>query len=185
MKKIWFRRALDTAASPDPRVQDGADQRLAQMAQDATQRQAEQNKQMADLQQHVAEGTKKLVDADAQARQELLQLQRELRTDQADVGRQRDALESERRAIAKERYWDSILGTSIYAGAGTPGVSAAAAGVLLAAPCHARQTGHRRSLGRAVGGGAGHRSSVAAAAATARPTAGTSAVATAHVSTGQ
>jgi hypothetical protein len=50
---------------------------LAQMAQDATQRQAEQNKQMANLQQHVAEGAKKLVDADAQARQELLQLQRE------------------------------------------------------------------------------------------------------------
>jgi hypothetical protein len=119
MKKIWFRRApWILLILPILGCNDGADQRLAQMAQDATQRQAEQNKQMANLQQHVAEGAKTLVDADAQARQELLQLQRELRTDQADVGRQRDALESERREIAKERYWDSILGTSIYAGAG-------------------------------------------------------------------
>ncbi len=73
---------------------------------------------MGELQQHVAEGTKQLVDADAQARQQLAELQRELRSDQAEIGRQRDALESERRTIATERRWDSILGTSIYAGAG-------------------------------------------------------------------
>jgi hypothetical protein len=94
------------------------DPRVVQVAMESTRRQAEQNKQMADLQQHVAEGTKQLVDADAQARQQLAELQRELRTDQAEVSRQRDALESERRVIASERRWDSILGTSIYAGAG-------------------------------------------------------------------
>ncbi|HPM84261.1 MAG TPA: hypothetical protein PLF81_26335 [Candidatus Anammoximicrobium sp.] len=94
------------------------DPRVVQVALESTRRQAEQNKQMADLQQRVAEGTKQLVDADAQARQQLAELQRELRSDQAEVGRQRDALESERRTIASERRWDSILGTSIYAGAG-------------------------------------------------------------------
>jgi hypothetical protein len=94
------------------------DPRVVQVAMESTRRQAEQNRQMGELQQHVAEGTKQLVDADAQARQQLAELQRELRSDQAEVGRQRDALESERRAIASERRWDSIVGTSIYAGAG-------------------------------------------------------------------
>jgi hypothetical protein len=94
------------------------DPRVAQVALESTRRQAEQNRKMGELQQHVAEGTKQLVDADAQARQQLAELQRELRSDQAEIGRQRDALESERRTIATERRWDSILGTSIYAGAG-------------------------------------------------------------------
>ena len=97
---------------------DETDPRVAQVAMESTRRQAEQNKQMAELQQHVAEGTKQLVEADSQARQKLVELQHELRTDQAEVGRQRDRLETERREIAKDRYWDSILGTSIYAGAG-------------------------------------------------------------------
>ena len=118
MRKTWLCRALWIAlivlligcGETDPRV--------VQVALESTRRQAEQNRQMGELQQQVAEGAKQLVDADAQARQQLAELQRELRTDQAEVSRQRDALESERRAIATERRWDSILGTSIYAGAG-------------------------------------------------------------------
>ena len=118
MKKTWLCHVPWTAlfvlligcGETDPRV--------VQVAMESTRRQAEQNRQMGELQEHVAEGTKQLVDADAQARQQLAELQRELRTDQAEVSRQRDALESERREIAKDRYWDSILGTSIYAGAG-------------------------------------------------------------------
>jgi len=96
----------------------GPDQRLVNVAMESATRQAEQNKQMVDLHKQVAEGSRKLVDADAQARQELVELQRDLRSDQAEVGRQRDALESERRVIAKERYWDGILGTALYSGAG-------------------------------------------------------------------
>ena len=69
--------------------QEPADTRLVEMARESTARQAEQNQQMAQLQQHVAEGAKRLVEADAQARQELLQAQRELQADQAEVGRQR------------------------------------------------------------------------------------------------
>ena len=118
MRKTWLCRApwivlivlLIGCGETDPRV--------VQVAMESTRRQAEQNRQMGELQQHVAEGTKQLVDADAQSRQQLAELQRELRTDQAEVSRQRDALESERKAIATERRWDSVLGTSIYAGAG-------------------------------------------------------------------
>jgi len=118
MKKTWLCRVL-WAALISPLIGCGeTDPRVVQVAMESTRRQAEQNRQMGELQQHVAEGTKQLVEADAQARQQLAELQRELRSDQAEVGRQRDALESERRTIASERRWDSILGTSIYAGAG-------------------------------------------------------------------
>ncbi|MCY2993235.1 MAG: hypothetical protein NTY19_35935 [Planctomycetota bacterium] len=118
MKMKWLRRIpwialiilLIGCGETDPRV--------VQVAMESTRLQAEQNRRMGELQQQVAEGTKQLVDADSQARQQLAELQRELRTDQAEVSRQRDALESERREIAKDRYWDSILGTSIYTGAG-------------------------------------------------------------------
>jgi hypothetical protein len=40
-------------------------------------RQAEQNQQMAEQQQQVAEGVRQLVEADARARQELAEMQRE------------------------------------------------------------------------------------------------------------
>ena len=41
------------------------DERLAEMAERHSARQAEQNRQMADLQKEVAEGTRQLVEADA------------------------------------------------------------------------------------------------------------------------
>ncbi|MCY2994201.1 MAG: hypothetical protein NTY19_40945 [Planctomycetota bacterium] len=118
MKMNWLCRVLWTALIVLLIGCEETDPRVAQVAMESTRRQAEQNKQMAELQQHVAEGTKQLVEADSQARQKLVELQRELRTDQAEVSRQRDSLETERREIAKDRYWDSILGTSICAGAG-------------------------------------------------------------------
>lgn len=119
MKKCRLRRVLwMLPILPMMGCEEDPDERVAEVAMESAARQAEQNQQMAELQQHVAEGTRQLVDADSQARQELAELQRELRSDQAEIGRQRDALESERREIASDRYWDSILGTSIYAGAG-------------------------------------------------------------------
>ena len=76
-------------------------------------REAEHSRQMSQLQQQVAEGSRRLVESDSQARQEMVTLQRDLRTDQATVGKQRDALETERRQIATERRWDSIIGPAI------------------------------------------------------------------------
>ena len=119
MRKTWMSRAPWAALMMMLLgCQEPADTRLVEMARESTARQAEQNQQMAQLQQHVAEGAKRLVEADAQARQELLQAQRELQADQAEVGRQRDALEGERREIARDRYWDSLLGAAIPTGAG-------------------------------------------------------------------
>ena len=90
-----------------------SDDRLVQMAQEHEKRQSAQSQQMARLQQEVAEGSKKLVEADAKARVELAALQHALRKDQAAVGRQRDQLEAERRGIATQRSRDPIVAAAI------------------------------------------------------------------------
>jgi hypothetical protein len=54
-----------------------------------------------------------LIKADAQSRQEFIALEHGLQAERALVGRQRDELESERRAIVKERHWDSQAGNAI------------------------------------------------------------------------
>ena len=89
------------------------DARIAEMATRQADREAEHTRQMAQLQQQVAEGSRHLVEADAEARKELTELQRDLRNDQTTVGQQRDALEGERRQIAAERRWDSAVGPAI------------------------------------------------------------------------
>jgi hypothetical protein len=48
------------------------DKRLTEMAQEAANRQTEQNKEMAQQNQRIAEATKELVQADAQARPSLM-----------------------------------------------------------------------------------------------------------------
>jgi len=93
------------------------DDSLVELAREGTARQAEQNRHMSELQHQVAEGSRQLVEADARARQELAELQRDLRGDQAEVGRQRDALEIERREIAAQRRGGSLLGPALVAAA--------------------------------------------------------------------
>jgi hypothetical protein len=92
-------------------------ERVAEVAREAAQRQAEQSKLMAQLQGQVAEGSRQLVEAEARARADMTALQRDLQRSQAEVGRQRDQLEAERRQIAAERHWDGIIGNSITAAA--------------------------------------------------------------------
>lgn len=89
------------------------DERLVEMAKDHEKSQAEQSQQMARMQHEVAEGSRRLVEADAKARQELTAIQHELRSDQADIGHQRDQLETERREIATQRHRDPIVAAAI------------------------------------------------------------------------
>jgi hypothetical protein len=84
-------------------------QRVAEVAERAADRQADQNKEMVQLNREVAEGTKRLVEADAKARDDALAMQTHLHLQQAEVGQQRDQLESERREIADKRLRESIL----------------------------------------------------------------------------
>ena len=92
---------------------DDKDERLARQAAESMQRQAEQNKQMADLQKEVAQGAHKLVEADAEARAEFVAMQGQLQEQQAETGRQRDQLEDDRRTWAAHRRSDPVVAAAI------------------------------------------------------------------------
>ena len=87
--------------------------RLAEMAERHLERQAEQSRQVTELQREVAEGSRRLVEADAKARQEMVALHREVQAERAEFGQQRDVLENERRDLAAKRYLDPIIAATI------------------------------------------------------------------------
>ena len=89
------------------------DERLLQQAEKHAAQQAETHRQIARQQQEVAEGSRRLVEADAKARQEMASMQNSLREDQAEVSRQRDQLETERREMASQRYRDPLVAAAI------------------------------------------------------------------------
>jgi hypothetical protein len=89
------------------------DQRLVEQAREADERQAEQNRQIAHQNHELAEATNKLIEADAKSREELVALERDLQAERAAVGRQRDALEAERKQIANQRRHESMLAECI------------------------------------------------------------------------
>ncbi|MBD3674531.1 MAG: hypothetical protein HUJ26_13495 [Planctomycetaceae bacterium] len=93
--------------------QSNENQRLAEMAERQLDRQAEQNQRMADLQEEVAEGSKRLVEADAEARREMIGLHHDLQTERQTVGQQRDHLEQDRRELAAQRHRDPIIAETI------------------------------------------------------------------------
>ena len=93
------------------------DERLARMAQQSTERQAEQNREMAKLNQQVSENAKQLVERDAQCRSDLNKLQHQVHqaatAERQNLDRQRESLESERRDIATKRHRDPIIASAI------------------------------------------------------------------------
>jgi hypothetical protein len=84
--------------------------RVAKVAVEAAERQAKQNEEMARVNRETAEGAKRLVEADAQARKEMTEMQHDLQAEQAEIGEQRDQLETERKEIAGQRRTESMLG---------------------------------------------------------------------------
>ena len=89
---------------------DKPDDRVADMAQQVTREQSEQNQRMVEGSKAIAEGSQQLVEHDAKARREIVQLQQDLRQDQTEVARQRDQLEAERKVIAGHRVQESAAG---------------------------------------------------------------------------
>lgn len=79
------------------------------LAQEADERQAEQNRQIAHQNHQIAEATKQLVEADAKSRQELVALERDLQAERAAIGHARDDLENERKTLSNERKRESLL----------------------------------------------------------------------------
>jgi hypothetical protein len=78
------------------------DKRVAEIAEQAAKRQAEQDLEMARLNREVAEGTKRLVDASAVATDKTLSMQQ-------DLQEQHNQLDSERQKLAAERNRESVL----------------------------------------------------------------------------
>jgi len=89
------------------------DTRLGDLAVQVTHDQAEQNQRIAEGSKALAQGSQHLVEADAQARRELIDLQHSLRQDQAEIGQSRDVLEAERKAIASQRRIESAVASGL------------------------------------------------------------------------
>ncbi|MBI5758111.1 MAG: hypothetical protein HZA46_06300 [Planctomycetales bacterium] len=79
-----------------------------------------QQQQVEQLQQQAHENSetaRELVKADAQARQEVAVLHRDLQSERIEVGHQRDALESDRKDVATARERVPLLATAFQGGA--------------------------------------------------------------------
>jgi len=113
MKPFAFLTPTVTAPAVVGPIGCNNNERVARVAMQAADRQAEQNQEMARLDREVTEGTKRLVEADAEARKDVLAMQKDLQDQASEVGQQRDLLESERRQIAQHQLRESMLGPII------------------------------------------------------------------------
>lgn len=87
----------------------GCDDNSAQIAREAADRQAQQNTEMARLNKEVAAGSHQLVEADAQARKEIVGVHHDLQTERSRLDTSWQNLEDERRQIAGQRQTESML----------------------------------------------------------------------------
>jgi hypothetical protein len=94
------------------------DERLVDLSRQSLDRQTEQNRLVEANNRQVIDATQRLVEADAQARRENIQLHREIQTERSGINQQRDALEQERRQIADTRNRDPIVAESIQSAVG-------------------------------------------------------------------
>ena len=86
------------------------DKELAALAKEANRQQSEQNQEMAKLNREVAEGSKRLIQAEAEATTKRLTMEQQLQEQRNDV-------EAERQELAQERKAESILGPALVAAA--------------------------------------------------------------------
>ena len=82
---------------------------VAEVATQAAERQAQQNTEMARLNREVAEGTRRMVEADAEARKEIIAVHQEIQSERASLNDSFETLEAERKQMAQERRTESIL----------------------------------------------------------------------------
>lgn len=115
MKQSMLTVSIATASILILMVGCSSDSRLGDLAQQVTHEQAAQNQRVAESTQRIAQGSQQLVEADAKARRELIGMQNALRQDQAELAKQRDALEVARAEVAADRLTDSQTANSIIA----------------------------------------------------------------------
>jgi hypothetical protein len=94
----------------------GCDDRAAQIAIEGAQRQAEQNRSMAKLHEHVAAGAKRLAEEEAAARKQALVVHQELQLERSQLSGGWNQLEAQRQAIAEARRTESFLAALVQGG---------------------------------------------------------------------
>ena len=82
---------------------------VAEVAREGANRQAQQNSEMARLNREVVEGTKRMIEADAQARKEMVVVHHELQAERDSLNLGFNMLESERKQIAEQRRTESVV----------------------------------------------------------------------------
>jgi hypothetical protein len=97
----------------------GCDNREAEIAREAADRQARQNETMATLQQEVAAGTRTLADNDARARQQSFEVHRDLQSERSELSHQWQNLEDQRQEVAHDRRTESFLAALVSSGGTT------------------------------------------------------------------
>ena len=98
----------------------GCDNREAEIAREAADRRGLRNQTMAELQQEVVVGTKRLAENDAQSRRQTLQVHRDLQAERTQLNKGWDSLETECQSVALSRRVDSFLTVLITGGGGSP-----------------------------------------------------------------
>jgi hypothetical protein len=86
------------------------------VAREAADRQAAQNDHMIRLQRDVSQGAERLIDADADARRELLAAHRRLQADQAELAAQFHQLDAQRQRFDAERRATITLAAALRGG---------------------------------------------------------------------
>jgi hypothetical protein len=91
----------------------GCDDGSVRIAREAADRQAEQNRTMAELQHEVAAGSRQLVEEEGQARRQALEVHRDLAAGQGRLADGWDDVEAQRQQIARSRrsdsFWAAVL----------------------------------------------------------------------------
>jgi hypothetical protein len=86
-----------------------SDERVAQVAREAADRQAQQNTEMAQVNKEVAAGSHQLVQADAKARQEIVGVHRDLQAERGRLDSGWSELQADRKAIVSELRTESTF----------------------------------------------------------------------------
>ena len=103
MRRKWIRQIATLI------LISGCNDRGTQIAREAADRQAQQNTSMAELNQEVAGGARRLVEADAKARQDFVGIHRDLGAERSRLDAGWNSLEDERQQIASQRRAESML----------------------------------------------------------------------------
>jgi hypothetical protein len=94
-----------------------SDERYVELSQQSVARQAEQNHEIAQQSQKVAEATHELVQADASARAEMIEAQHELeagiQAERDSLDRHRQTLEQDRQSLAAAREREPVIAQAI------------------------------------------------------------------------